>query len=88
MTYQQDPNALLDYTLDWTAWLDTGETIDTSEWFVDAGLTVGATSSADGLNTVWLSGGTDGVTYRVTNRISSSDNRVDERSFYVRIGQR
>jgi hypothetical protein len=93
----KDPDATLDYTRTWSGWLQTGEEIVTSEWFVtgdDAVLEIGideyAPTSDATTATVWLIGGTEGATYVVTNRITT-DNvppRTDDRSFSVYIGQR
>lgn len=88
MTHTKDPNSLLDFGVDWSSWLASGETISTSEWDVPAGLTEGASTESDGITTVWLSGGTAGTTYRVRNRVSTSASRVDDRSFFVRCADR
>jgi len=88
VTFVKDVHALLDFSVDWSAWLADAETISTSEWTVPDGLTKGAESDAAGVATVWLSGGTAGVTYRVRNKVSTSDSRVDERSFFVRVTER
>ena len=87
MTFVKDPHALLDYGVDWSGWLQDGETITTSEWDAD-GLTEAATSEVNGIATVWLSGGTVGGTHLVQNKVSTSESRVDERSFFVRVANR
>ena len=35
----KDPDAVLDYGFDWSAWLEAGDTIVTSEWIVPEGIT-------------------------------------------------
>ncbi|UVO12803.1 hypothetical protein NM962_01140 [Mycobacterium sp. SVM_VP21] len=35
MTFTQGPNDILDYTVDWTKWLPTGDTIASSTWSVE-----------------------------------------------------
>ncbi len=87
-TFPKDSDALSDFSVDWSSWLATGETISTSEWTVPSGLTEGATTESSGVATVWLSGGAVGTTYRVSNKISTSESRVDERSFFVRVTDR
>ena len=85
----KDPSAILDYSIDWNDWLsEVGDSIASSTWSVPAGLTAGATTHADGITTVWLSGGTAGSDYAVTNRIITSGGRQDERSFIVRAVER
>lgn len=53
-------------------YLEAGETILTSAWTADEGLTVGESSIGTGVTKVWLSGGTDGTEYLVTNVITTS----------------
>lgn len=88
--FQQDPSAKIDYQVDWSAWLD-GDTIDTSTWSADAGLTVASSPAPSHTTTVataWLTGGTVGQRYTVTNRIVTAAGRIDERSFVVMVVDR
>jgi hypothetical protein len=87
MTFTKDPNAVLDYTIDWTRWL-AGDQIATSEWLVPTGLTKMADSTTASSATVWLSGGTAGQTYTVTNRITTAAGRTEDRSFIVKVEER
>lgn len=87
-SFEKDPAALVDFSVDWSSWLATGETISTSEWTAPDGISTSAATSDDTTATVWLSGGTANSTYRVSNKISTSDSRVDERSFLVRVVER
>ena len=82
---EKDPQAKLDYAVDWTAWLAAGETITTSTWTVPAGLTKVSDGAVDGKATVWLSGGTVGTRYAVTNHIITSQGREDERTLTILI---
>ncbi len=87
-TYIQDVKADLDYTFDWTAYLDTTETIVTAIETVATGLTLGAsTISTDGKSVVfWLSGGVVGVSYRIDCLITTSaPPRTDSRSMYLTV---
>ena len=79
-------NATLDYGFDWTSWLN-GDTIAGSVWAVETGLTKGAESiSADRrFTSVFLSGGTAGSTYLVTNTITTGTGRSDSRTFRCRV---
>lgn len=87
MIFVKDPNAVLDYYVDWTRWLN-GDTIATSVWAVTAGLTVANDTHTPTAATVWLSGGVMGETYRVTNRITTAGGRTEDRSFDVKIAER
>lgn len=93
----KDPDATLDYTIDFSALLEDGETIASVEWEIagdDDVLTLGtgdrAPSNSDTAATCWLSGGTLSATYTVTARVttSASPARIDDRSFRVVIKQR
>ena len=87
MTFTKDPNAVLDYTIDWTRWLASDQ-IATSEWLVPAGLTKMADSKTASSATVWLSGGTAGQSYTVTNRITTAAGRTEDRSFIAKVEER
>ena len=84
----KSPNAVLDYSEDWSAWLAAGETIASNTVTVDMGLTkqtvVASPGGAATMITVWLAGGTVGTSYLVTVEIVTSSGRTDDRSFRVR----
>lgn len=83
MRVPHDPHADLDYTVDWSDWLATGETISTSEWIIPAGLTAGVDSHDSTTAWCWVSGGTPGTPgteYQITNRIVTTAGRGDDRS--------
>lgn len=85
--YTKDPNATLDYQVDWEPWL-AGDTIATSSWTVPAGLTQNAATNTTTTATVWLSAGTAGQTYTVTNRVVTAGGRTDDRSFKLYVADR
>ena len=83
----KDEHATLDYSLDYSTWLD-GDTITSSAWLLPAGETslVVATSTFTTTSaTVWLSGGVLGKTYRVTNRIATAAGRIDDHTLLLLI---
>ena len=87
-TFIKDPDAVLDYSVDWSKWL-AGDQIETSTWFVSDP----ALQSADDSNTTtrtmaWLAGGVAGQSYTVTNRITTSGGRTDDRSFTIQVQDR
>lgn len=95
----KDPDAVLDFGVDWKAltngtgksdWLAEGETITASSWDVPAGITQAtpAPSFTDTVTTIWLSGGTVGTSYTLTNHVTTSQGREDERSFTILIEDR
>lgn len=87
-TFYKDPDAVLDYSVDWSDWLATGETISTSSFTVATGVTKDSETNDTTSATVWLSGGTDGTRYTITNQITTSDSRTDDRSFTVVVVER
>lgn len=91
----KDPEAQLVYTLDWTEWLPTGDTIAT----VDHTLQVRANDpeplvrESQGISTgvktyVELSGGQVGKTYTVTALINTTDGLIDRRYFRIKVVNR
>jgi hypothetical protein len=92
---EKDPSATLDYEWDWSSWLrSTGDTLATSSWSVagpDNSLVAMDAASAHppsllpSIATVWLTGGTLGGRYVVTNHVRSVAGREDEWSREFRI---
>lgn len=83
----KDPNSVIAYGFDWTSWLDTtnSETISTSSWVSESGLSVSAENVTGNICSATLSGGTVGYTYILTNRITTSFGRTEDRSMYIQI---
>lgn len=98
MKFKKDPNAVLDYLVDFAAktngngsedYLQLGETI-TAHTITSSDPIALVVDSSSVINTntsvlVWLSGGVVGTTYTVTTRITTSLGRVDDRSFQVQV---
>ncbi len=84
----KDPDAVLDYSIEWSKWL-AGDQIASSAWSVsDSALDASDDSNTPTRATVWLSGGVAGQSYTVTNRITTSGGRTDERSFTIQVQDR
>ena len=78
----------MDYAIEWGEWLGV-DTISESTWEAGDGITIAsdpAPSSTGTRTTVWLSGGTVGESYDVTNHIVTAAGREDDRTIriYVR----
>ena len=84
----KDPSAVLDYAFDWTGWLAAGETIVGHTITADTGITVDSSTELDGKVTVWLSGGTAGINYKVACLITTTAGRTDERTLWIRVVER
>ena len=86
MALDKDPNEVKDYTLVWGARrLATSETISTSTWTVPTGITKDTDTDTDTTTTIWLSGGTGGVEYTLTNRVVTSQGRTYDWSITVNV---
>jgi len=86
--YTKDPSAILDWAFDWTDWLAAAETITDHTITADTGITVGSWTEDDGKVTVWLSGGTAGINYKVACKITTSAGRTDERTIWIKVVER
>lgn len=85
MAYEKRSAEVKDYAIDWSAALGDVDTISTSAWVVETGITKDSDSDTDTTTTIWLSGGTEGVGYTLTNRVVTAQGRTLERSFLVTI---
>jgi hypothetical protein len=87
----KDPNATLDYSFDWSAWL-TGvdDTIATALPVVSEDLTVEDFEVIGTVVTIWVSGGTVGNLATLTCRITTTNSpvRIEDRSVYLKIKER
>ena len=84
----KDPSAVLDYMFDWTEWLAAAETITDHTITADTGITVDSSAESDGKVTVWLSGGTAGINYKVACKITTTAGRTDERTIWIKVVER
>ncbi len=81
------PSAEKDWSKDWSTWLD-GDVIQTSAWAVsgpDASLVITNDTNSTTLATVWLDGGTEGMTYRVENTIVTQAGRTEVEVLWMEI---
>ena len=85
--FQHDPDADLDYTIDWESWLDS-DTIATSTWVADSGITIESDSNTSTTTTVWISGGTAGSSYKATNHIVTAAGRAEDRTITLRVAEK
>lgn len=77
--FSKDPAAVLDYTVDWSAWLGT-DTISASTWTVPTGITKVTDNYTPTTATAWFSGGTLGKSYAIVHRVTTLGGRTDERT--------
>jgi hypothetical protein len=94
LTIRKDTEAQLIYTFEWSEWLPTGDSIDSSLYTITARandpdpLTI-ETQGVDGTKTyVELSNGQEGKVYTVTCKITTTNGLIDRRSFRVKVEAR
>lgn len=88
-TFKKDPDATLDYSFDWSAYLTPlGDTIQTATWIPDTGLTVVSSAKTNTTATAFVSGGTAGDSLTLTCRIVTTGGRTDDRSITLKIVNR
>ncbi len=89
----KDPDEVLDFDIDWSTRLDTGDTIATSAWAVvgpDALLIIDSNSFSASGTKVWLSGGTltpNGY-YTLRNRVTTAGGRRMDQSVRLKIREK
>lgn len=94
-SYLHDPEAILDYTVDWSDWLGA-DTISTVTWTLPTipeggvGIVKESQASTATSATIWISAqaGTAGSSYVVECKITTAAGRTDERSFTLRVVER
>lgn len=84
MNLTKDPDAVIDYVVDWEDWLN-GDTIFTSVWTLDSGLTEDSESETTTTTTIFVSGGTAGQQYVATNRILTAAGRTNDFSIIINV---
>jgi len=81
----KEPAAVLDYVINWDAWLAENDYITVSSWTVPTGMTKTSATFTQRNATVWLSGGLAGHRYEVVNRVTTLLGRTDERTIFIRV---
>jgi hypothetical protein len=91
----KDVEAQLAYTLDWSEWLETGDSISTCTWTIAARVNdpTPITKVSDGIVSgtktyIELAGGQAAKTYVITAKVTTADGLVDRRNFRVNVENR
>lgn len=87
----KDPDAVRDFPINWSDILDViGDTISTSTWSADtsSGLVVDSDSNTTTTATATVSGGDNGYTGELTNRIVTAGGKTYDRTYIVDIGEK
>lgn len=85
----KDPDAVIDYQVDMSNYLQDGETLTTASFILEPGVTLvkDSESFTDTTGTVWLSAGDENIDYTLIFRFTTSNSRSDDRSFIVPVRQ-
>jgi hypothetical protein len=84
----KDPEAVLDYSIDWTDWLaDVSDTISAATVTV-SGITKNTSTNTSVKVTAWLQGGVPAQMPSATYQIVTTGGRTDERTIYFNIKER
>jgi hypothetical protein len=83
--FKKDPNAVLDYTIDWSEWLADADTITAATSTPDTGINVDSTMFTINTTTTWVSGGTNGTTYNIVIHVTTNGGREDDRTIQIEV---
>lgn len=82
----KDPDEVLDYIHDWTARLDGDTIASTPTASVTSGdVVISSTSTTGGLQTVWLTGGTNNTTSHIRLRCTTTGGRTFDEGIEINI---
>jgi hypothetical protein len=84
----KDPNAVLDYPIDFTKWLDAvGDSLASHTVTVTGGVVCDSSSIVGKAVVLWISGGTVGTRGSATVRVTTNNTppRIDDRTVYFTI---
>lgn len=71
-TLTKGPSDILVYTIDWSDWLNSGDSIATSTWSLTSGVTKVTDTSTASTTVIKVSGGTNGTSYTLTNTVTTT----------------
>lgn len=88
----KDPDAVLDYSVDWGAEYLGDDLLSTSEWTVSpnesGGISIVGSSFDAKVAIVKAGGGIEGRLYRLDNHVVMESGRIDSRSIVLRVEKR
>ena len=83
-TFVKQPADTLDYGVNLTKWLATGDTVSAATATVSpSGLTITVTQATTSEPTIWASGGVDGTEYQITLTVVTTGGRTKEFEFKI-----
>jgi len=86
--FVKQPADTLDYGVDLTKWLSTGDAVSGATATVSpSGLTISVLQAATSEPTVWASGGVDGTSYQITLTVVTTGGRTKEFEFKIVVSE-
>lgn len=83
--FTKDPAGIIDYTVRWSDWLPSGDTISSSTWIVPVGITKVSETNTTTDAVIFLASGTVGAIYEVTNRVVTAGGRQNDQTISILI---
>ena len=80
----KDPDEIVNFGIDWADYLGA-ETITSSGWNVPSDITEIAATFTENQAIIRIAGGVLGVTYRITNRITTSAEETVDQSIDIEV---
>lgn len=90
-TILHDPDAVLDYTFDWTAWLaPVTDRIIQVDFLVTNSVNAAVVAQyfSDTHATAWIAAGVPGEKITLRCRIYTQEGRIDDRTAYLKVKER
>lgn len=85
-THVKDPQAIRDYQLDWSTYLNGADTISSASWSVSpSGPTIVSSSNTTTTTKARVSGGTAGAEYTLTCHVVLASGQEDDRSITIQV---
>lgn len=84
-----DPDEILDYFIDYSGILTSGETISTSVWSTSSNVTLGTNTNTTTVATAWVNSViAETTTFKLSNTIVTSDSRTYNRSIIIKVAEK
>lgn len=86
--FTKQPADVQDFDIDFSEWLGGFLPVDTAfshTVVVETGITLGAHVLSGDVVKVWLSGGTDGVTYKITATVVTTGGRTKQAEIAIKV---
>lgn len=90
---RKDPDSVIDFGLDWSEWLNTGDTVSSATWTVTSPsgdldpIAVDSSNVSGAICTAVTSGGTAGNKYELKCRVTTTNGLTEDRTIIVECGE-